>query len=375
MTGVKKNHTAAISATVAAVSVLALAACTPSNEAPGPVGSESASGDAIETTLSGTLNGAGASSQESAMEVWRATFQSTQPGLTINYDPVGSGGGRTQFLEGAVAWAGSDSVLAEEEYEAALAVCGPEGAINLPVYISPIAAVFNLEGIDSLNLDAATLALIFDGQITTWNDPAIAALNEGVALPELAITTVHRGDESGTTKNFTDYLAKAAPEAWPHEASGDWPNAVGESGQGTSGLMQIVNDTAGAIGYADASKVGSLGTVAVKVGEDFASPSAEGAAIALASSELRTGNGDADLAYAIDRTTTASGAYPLMLVSYAIVCQHYEDSQVRANVTGFLSYVASSEGQADAAAAAGSAPLPAELSAQIEGILERIAAG
>lgn len=350
--------------------MLALAACTPSNER----ADAAPSSDSV-AALAGTLNGAGASSQESAMEAWRAAFQAANPGLTVNYDPVGSGGGRTQFLEGAVAWAGSDSALAEDEYPAALEVCGPEGAINLPIYISPIAVVFNLPGVESLNLDAHTVARIFDGQITRWSDVAIAELNPGIELPELAITAVHRGDESGTTKNFTDYLAQAAPDAWPHKASGDWPTSLGESGQGTSGLVQIVTDTQGAIGYADASKVGSLGVVAVKVGDGFVAPSGVGAGIALASSELKSVNGENDLAYELDRTTTASGAYPLMLVSYVIVCQHYEDAEVRANVTGFLSYVASPQGQADAALSAGSAPLPAELSARIEGILERIAAG
>src|SRR5690606_31543186 len=227
---VKKNHTASAAAAMAAVFVLALAACTPSNEATSPVQSAGGTGDPAVTALTGTLNGAGASSQESAMEVWRAAFQDANPGLTVNYDPVGSGGGRTQFLEGAVAWAGSDSALAEDEYTAALQVCGPEGAINLPIYISPIAVVFNLPGVESLNLDAHTIASIFDGQVTRWNDPAIAALNAGVELPDLAITAVHRGDESGTTKNFTDYLAQAAPDAWPHKASGDWPTSLGESG-------------------------------------------------------------------------------------------------------------------------------------------------
>jgi phosphate transport system substrate-binding protein len=359
---------------VAAAATLLLAACTPSNEEPDPAPTGGATSES-PAELSGTLNGAGSSAQESAMEAWRAGFQSMNPGLTINYDPVGSGGGRTQFLEGAVAWAGSDSALSEDEYTTALEACGPDGAINLPNYISPIAVIFNLDGVDSLNMDAATIASIFDGKITRWNDPAIAALNEGVSLPDLAITTVHRGDESGTTKNFTDYLAKASEGAWPYEASGDWANALGESGQGTSGLVQIVTDTQGAIGYADASKAGTLGTVAIKVGEEFVSHSPEGAALALASSTRVEGNGPNDLAYKIDRTTTASGAYPLMLLSYVIVCQHYEDEAVRANVTGFLKYVASAEGQAAAASAAGSAPLPAELSTEIEGILDEIAAG
>lgn len=364
----------------AAALTLLLAACSPSNEDEkttdaATTGAAPATSDAPEApSYSGNLAGSGASSQESAMEAWIAGFTGSNPDLTITYDPVGSGGGRTAFLEGAVSWAGSDSALKDEEYTQALDRCGADGAINLPVYISPIAVIFNLEGVSELNLDAATIASIFDGKITKWNDPAIAAQNEGVELPDLAITTVHRGDESGTTKNFTDYLAKAGNGAWPYEASGDWANALGESGQGTSGLVQIVTDTQGAIGYADASKAGKLGTVAIKVGEEYVAHSPEGAALALAASSVNSTNGANDLAYKIDRTTTEAGAYPLMLVSYAIVCQSYEDETEAANVTGFLKYIASEEGQATAASAAGSAPLPAELSAQIESILDEIAA-
>src|SRR5690606_5424429 len=138
------------------------------------------------------------------MEAWRAGFQSLNPDVTVNYDPVGSGGGRTQFLDGATSFAGSDSLMKEDEYALAVDRCeGDLGAIHLPTYISPIAVIFNLEGIDSINMDADTIADIFNANITMWNDPAIAAQNEGVDLPATAITIVHRADESGTTSNFT----------------------------------------------------------------------------------------------------------------------------------------------------------------------------
>ena len=360
----------------AAVLSLSLAACTADNEpsdAP-TTGSTTGSTNAPAVQLSGTLNGSGSTAQESAMDAWRAAFQTENPELTINYDPVGSGGGVTAFTSGAVAWAGSDSPLKDpDEYEAAKAYCGADGAINLPVYISPIAVVFNVEGVTSLNLDAATIAGIFDGKITKWNDPAITALNADVTLPDTAITPVHRSDDSGTTKNFTDYLSKVAPDAWTYPADKVWPIKSGESGEGTSGLIDVVTNTPGTIGYADASKAGTLGVASIQVGDAFNAPSAEGAATALATSELKEGNGANDLAYSIDRTTTESGAYPLLLLSYAIVCQSYEDAATLANVTGFLSYVASADGQAAAASAAGSAPLPADLSAQIETILAGIA--
>lgn len=363
--------------TAAALS-LSLAACTASNEEPAE--NESSTPGTSETAeameLAGSINGAGASSQESAMEAWRAGFQAINPDVTVNYDPVGSGGGRTQFTDGAVAFAGSDALMDEEEYAAAVAACdGESGAIHLPLYISPIAVIFNLEGIGSLNMDSATIAQIFDGKITKWNDPAIAAQNEGVELPDLAITMVHRADESGTTENFVDYLAATAPEDWGYEVSGDWPNALGESGPGTSAVVQIVQDTNGAIGYADASRAGELGTVALKVGDEYVPFSAEAAAAVVDASPLSEGaNGENDLAFELDRTTTAAGAYPLVLVSYSIACQQYDDETERALVTGFLKYIASEEGQAQSASAAGSSPISAALSARVTEILDTIAA-
>ena len=354
----------------------ALAACSASNE--GTTDTESSEPTTSETTameLSGSLSGAGASSQESAMEAWRAGFQSAYPDVTVNYDPVGSGGGRTQFLDGAVAFAGSDAQFDEEEYALAVERCtGDGGAIHLPMYISPIAVIFNLEGVDSLNMDADTIANIFNGTITTWDDAAIASQNEGVTLPSAPITIVHRADESGTTKNFTDYLEKAST-TWGMEASGDWTGAAGESGNGTSAQVQIIQDNVGTIGYADASRAGELGTVALKVGEEYVPFSAEAAAAVVdASPAAETVNGENDLAIELDRTTTAAGAYPLVLVSYSIACQQYEDPAEAALVTGFLKYVASEEGQAQSASAAGSSPISAELSAKITAILDEIAA-
>lgn len=360
----------------AAALTLLLSACSASNEADPTTdaGTTDAATSAPAMTLSGELNGAGASTQDTAMQAWRAAFQEQNPDLTINYDPVGSGGGRTAFLDGSVAWAGSDAALGEDEYALAVDRCGADGAINLPMYISAIAIAFNLEGIDTLNMDAATVANIFDGKITMWNDPAIASQNEGVELPATAITIVHRSDESGTTKNFTDYLAKASDGAWPYDASGDWANDLGESGQGTSGVKQILTDTPGTIGYLDSSQAGGLGAVAVKVGDAYVAHSAEGAAAAFDAATPAGVNGDNDLAFKIDRTTSAAGAYPVMLASYVIVCQTYDDAEVAANVTSFLEYTASAEGQALAAAQAGSAPMSPALSEKVVSILEGIAA-
>lgn len=362
----------------AAVLTFALAACSPSNEETDSSESPAAGGSeaAAPADLSGSIAGAGASSQESAMEAWRAGFQNINEAVTISYDPVGSGGGRTQFTDGATAFAGSDALMDETEYAGAVEACdGDMGAIHLPLYISPIAVVFNIDGIDSLNMDADTIASIFQGEITTWDDAAIADQNPDVELPSDTITIVHRADESGTTENFADYLAKAST-TWGDEISGDWTGAAGESGPGTSAVVQIVQENANTIGYVDASRAGELGTVALKVGEEYVPFSAEAAAAVVDASPLAEGaNGENDLAYELDRTTTASGAYPLVLVSYTIVCQQYDDENERALVTGFVKYIASEEGQQQAASAAGSSPISADLSGRVTEILDGIAAG
>jgi len=239
---------------------LALTACGSS----GGTGA-STTGASKAPSLSGELNGAGASSQESAMAAWRAGFQSLNSGATVNYDSVGSGGGRTQFLAGGVSFAGTDAALSADELAKAKTLCGTD-PVELPVYISPIVVIFSLPGITKLQMAPATIAKIFDAKITNWNDPAIAADNPGVTLPDLAITTVHRSDDSGTTKNFTDYLSKAAADSWSYGAVSTWASKTGEGANGTTGVVSTVQSGSGAIGYADASKAGSLGTVAIKVG-------------------------------------------------------------------------------------------------------------
>ncbi len=353
---------------------LTLAACGSDN--PTQEGTTDATTDAEQATdggTSGTLVGAGASSQESAMQAWIAGFQAANPDATLSYDPVGSGGGRTQFTEGGTDFGGTDAALDEEEWALAEARCEPGVPAELPLYISPIAVAFNLPGIDSLNLSPETLAGIFAGEITSWDAPEIAEANEGVELPALAITPVNRSDESGTTENFTEYLAAAAGDAWPHEPSGDWPFSGTQSAQGTSGVVQTVQSAEGAITYADASKVGTLGTVAVLVGEDYVPYSPEAAAAVVDASPLAEGRAATSLVRELERDTTASGVYPIVLVSYTMACTAYDDPGTAASVKAFLTYVASEEGQQAAADAAGSAPISADMRDAVMAIVDDIA--
>jgi len=357
-----------------AVLALAISGCSASNDSGGDSGSDGSSDSS--SSLSGTLAGGGASSQETAQQAWRAGFQGENADVTITYDAVGSGTGRENFISKAFSFAGSDSYLSDDEGELTDAKerCGGEDAIEVPAYVSPIAVVFNLEGIDSLNLDAATIAKIFAGDITTWNDPAIADQNDGVDLPDTAISPVHRSDDSGTTANFTDYLSQASDGAWTYPADDTWPIKGGEAAEGTSGVVAAVKGGDGTIGYADESQAGGLGIVSVKVGDEYNAPTAEGAAKVVAVSAPVEGRADVDMAVDIDRTTTESGAYPIVLVSYLIACQHYDDANEAALVSGFLTYVLSEEGQAAAAEQAGSAPLDSETASQATDIVGAISA-
>jgi phosphate transport system substrate-binding protein len=350
---------------IALAGAFALASCA-ANEGGTP-------SDAPASDLTGTLNGAGSSAQGAAQEAWIAAFQTANPGVTINYDPSGSGAGRSTFIAGGSDWAGSDSALNDDELAGTFASCAADAkAIDLPTYISPIAIVFNVDGVDKLNLDAETLAHIFKGDITNWNDPAIAALNDGVTFPDLAITAVHRSDDSGTTKNTTDYLNKVAGTVWDKPAADAFPYTTGEGAAKTQGVVDAVTGGKGTIGYVDDSAAGDLNVANIKVGSDFVAPSAEGAAAVVADSPLVEGRDASDLAYALDRTTTDSSHYPIVLVSYSIVCTEYKDPAQGELVKAYISYITSADGQKVAADAAGSAPLSDDLVSKVAAVLETV---
>ncbi|MGV8886317.1 MAG: phosphate ABC transporter substrate-binding protein PstS [Microbacteriaceae bacterium] len=322
--------------------------------------------------LTGTINGVGASSQGAAQEAWAAAFQTANTGVTINYAPEGSGAGREAFIAGGIGFAGTDSSLKDEEIAGGFAGCvADSGYIEIPNYISPIAVIFNVEGVDALNLDAATLAKIFKGDIKKWDDAAIVALNPDAKLPATGITAVHRSDDSGTTKNFADYLGKVAPDVWTEEASDTFPFG-GEAAAKTAGVVSAVTNGKNTIGYADASAAGDLGVASIKVGEKFVAYTAAAAAAVVEGSPLVEGRDDTDLAIKLDRNTTDSTQYPLVLVSYIIACKEYTDPAVGPLVKEYLTYITSTEGQAVAAKAAGAAPLSADLAAKVASAIATI---
>ena len=334
-----------------AVLTLGVAACGGSDD------SASASG------ASGTIAGAGSSAQEAAQEAWKANFESANSGATVSYDPIGSGGGRDQFIAGgATAFAGSDSPFDTDELPKATQRCQSGGGelVQIPNYISPIAIIYNLSGVDSLQLSPDVTAKIFRGEITKWNDPAIAADNPGASLPDTDITPVHRSDESGTTANFTDYLHEAAGNVWTDEPDSSWPLKSGESGAQTSGLVQAVKAGDGTIGYADESQAQDLGIAKVKVGNTYVAPSADGAAADFEQSQKdpELSQGKNVFAYTVERTPTDPSHYPVLLVSYLMGCTKYDSTDTTDTVKAYFNYVISSDGQQAAAQNAGSAPLP-----------------
>ncbi|WP_405372474.1 MULTISPECIES: phosphate ABC transporter substrate-binding protein PstS [unclassified Microbacterium] len=367
----KLNRIARLGA-VAAVAALSLTACAANEPAANP-----SQGGSETTTLSGTVKATGASSQGAAQQAWTAEFQNTHGDVTINYQPTGSGTGRDNFLAGSSQFIGSDRAYDADELAAGgFGACATDEIVEVPAYISPVAVVFNLEGVDTLNLTPELIGQIFDEKIEKWNDPAIAEVNDGVELPDLPITPVYRGDSSGTTGTFTEYLASVAPDAWPYEDGDEWPVDVtrSEAAQQTSGVESAVNGGQGTIGYIDASRVGDLGSAAVQVGDEFVEFSADAAAQLVSASPLEEGRGEGDLVYAIDPASAPAGSYPIALVSYLIGCVDYEDAAVADVVREYFAYIVSEEGQAASQEAAGSAPLADEVRTQAEAAIALIGA-
>jgi phosphate transport system substrate-binding protein len=345
---------------ILAAAAISLTACA-SNE-----GSTPSTTTAAPSNLSGTLNGIGSSAQGTAQTTWIAGFQQSNPKVTINYDPQGSGAGRTSFISGAADFAGSDAALKDTELAGTFAGCaaGSKG-IDLPVYISPIAIAYNVDGLTDLKLDAATIAGIFSGAIKTWNDPKIAALNSGATLPSANITVVHRSDDSGTTQNFTDYLAANAPAVWTKPAAQTFPFQVGDAAKGTSGVAAATKGAKNSITYIDESGSAGLSIAQLKVGDNFEKISAAGAAAVVAASPIASGREANDLAIKIDRKDTSKGAWPLVLVSYVIACQEYKDAAKADLVKGYVDYIVSEAAQKAAAEQAGSAPLSTDLASKV----------
>ncbi|CAL9464450.1 Phosphate-binding protein PstS 3 [Streptomyces sp. enrichment culture] len=308
----------------------------------------------------GQLQASGSSAQKNAIDAWVRQYTATCKDVQINYRPDGSGAGITAFTQGQTAFAGSDSALKPDEVEASKKICKTGQGIDLPMVGGPIAVGYNVPGVDTLVLDAPTLAKIFDSKITNWNDAAIKKLNPDAKLPDLRIQAFHRSEDSGTTENFTKYLKAAAPDDWKYEPSKAWAAKGGQSAPQSSGVAQQVKQTSGAISYFELSYA-KEGIKTVDIKTEAAEPvkaTVENATAAIGAAKV-VGTGK-DLALELDYTPSAAGAYPIVLVTYEIVCDKGNKADTLPATKSFLNYMASESGQ-KLLAEAGYAPMPDEI--------------
>ncbi|RPK61516.1 Phosphate-binding protein PstS 3 precursor [Streptomyces sp. ADI96-02] len=365
----RKNRLRATALGALAVSgALVLTACGSDDNTGGATaagGKTTAASDVDCGDAKGQLRASGSSAQKNAMDLWVKNYMAACPGVEINYNSSSSGEGIVAFNQGTVGFAGSDSALKPEEVADSRKTCGKGQGINLPMVGGPIAVGYNLEGVDNLVLDAPTLAKIFDSKIKKWNDPAIAKLNDGVDLPDKAIQAFHRSEDSGTTQNLGKYLNAAAPSDWKYEAEKKWPAPGGQAASGSSGVAAQVKQVDGAIGYFELSYATSQDIPTVDINTGGSAPvkaTSENASQAIAAAKIK-GTGK-DLALDLDYTTKAEGAYPLVLVTYEVVCDSGNKPETLPTVKSFLGYTASEDGQ-KVLTDAGYAPIPAEINAKV----------
>lgn len=363
-----------------AVGAVALTAC--GSDKPAGSGSSanaggssaSASSSSSTACASGSLKAEGSTAQKNAMDQWIKDYTAKCSGTTITYNGTGSGAGVSNFIAKQDNFAGSDSALdpKKDEVAKATAACGSP-ALDLPMVTGPIAAAYKLNGVDSLTLTPDVLAKIFLGKITTWNDPAIKSINSGANLPSTKITVFYRSDSSGTTQNFEKYLAATAPTVFTSTPDKDSSKAgfAGQGKTGSQGVQQAISSTEGSIGYVEWSFAvsGNLQQAKIDNGGGAVELNADTAGAAVAAATVAS-NGGQDLTLKLDYATKAQGAYPLILVTYEIVCSKYSDPKIGALVKSFLTYTAG-DGQSSLKDL-GYAPLPDSIKSKVQDAINSI---
>jgi phosphate transport system substrate-binding protein len=325
---------------VVAAGALLVSGCGSDNNASSPSATTGASSGKVACGGKKTLKASGSTAQSNAMTRFVKAFEQACPDQTLNYTPNGSGAGIREFNGNQTDFGGSDSPLSQDEATAAQQRCGGAAAWNLPTVFGPIAVTFNIGGANSLNLDGPTLAKIFNGSITAWNDPAVQALNPGTTLPGQPIHVVFRSDESGTTDNFQKYLDAASNGAWGKGAGKTFKGGVGEGAKGNDGTSAAVKATDGSITYNEwsfaqaqhlttAQIVTSAGPDAVAISSDSVGKTIAGAAIKGKGNDLVLDTGSF-------YKPSQPGSYPIVLATYEVVCSKYPDAQVGTAVKAFL---------------------------------------
>jgi phosphate transport system substrate-binding protein len=335
---------------------LGVAACGSDNN--GDSGSSGSDTTAAAAQKGGTINGAGATFPAPVYSEWAARFKDAQ-GTTVNYQAIGSGGGIAQLTAGTVDFGASDAPMKDEEIAAAKKKGDP---VHVPTVLGAVTVSYNVNGIDKgLKLDGATIADMFLGKIKKWDDPKIKAANSGVDLPGTDITICHRSDESGTTKNFTEFLAAYSPE-WKSgpgvDKSVKWPTGTGA--KGNDGVAGCVKQTDGAVGYVEQAFAlqNNFTTASVKnKAGKFVEPTLEATSAAGAAATP-----PADLRFS---TIDAPGdtTYPITAVTFLLVYQDMCKAGLDATKAGLVKdWLTYAEGPGQAVAPQLQyAPLPAAI--------------
>lgn len=322
MTSQSRFKRRAVLASLTAVSLGLAVACAPTNE--GPSANTSASGSASPAAGGGsavTLSGAGASFPAPLYQRWFADYNKENPGTQISYQSVGSGAGVEQFLSGTVDFGASDAPLKSEEKAKFKEKYGAD-PVQVPMTGGSVVFAYNLDGVDNLQLSRDAYCGIVTGQITKWNDPAIASKNPDAKLPDEPIQFVHRSDGSGTTYAFTNHLKAACPD-WKAGAnkSVEWP--VGTGAKGNEGVTAQVQQTPGSLGYTEFSyaKENGLKMAAIenKSGKIVA-PTPEAGALAFKGETI-----PADFALQVPDPTGAE-AYPISTLTWLLLYPQYQDA-------------------------------------------------
>lgn len=370
-----KRHGAAVLG-LAAAGTLLLAACGTDNNTSPPAGASGSPSSSVSTIKcpsgSANLTLAGSTAQTNAVSVWSKAFENACAGVNINNGQGGSGAGVTQFEAGTIDWAGSDFALTATDQPKANARCKTGNAINLPLVPGPIAVGYNLPGVTSLNLSASTLAQIFSGKISKWNDAAITKDNPGVTLPSTGIQTFHRSDGSGTSFNFSNYLANEAGADWSYGANKQWPAPGGQGDKGSALVSQDVKKTVGGIGYFELSYATQQSIPYAKVSNaagQFVALTQQNATNFMAKATVAgTGN---DLKLSFDYKDTGASDYPNILVTYEIVCEKGNDPAKLPALKDFLSYAASTTGQ-QSIVSSGYITLPTNIQTKVQAAINSL---
>jgi phosphate transport system substrate-binding protein len=367
-----KRHGFLVGAALTAT--LALAACGTDNNTGSSTPTGGSSSAAKIDCGSGKLTSQGSTAQKNAIDAWTKAYQQACPNASIDYGATGSGAGIAAFIGGQADFAGSDSALKDgDEQTKGDARCKTGTALNLPAVTGPLAVVYNVSGAKDLQFKPATLAKIFAGTVKTWDDPAIKGDNPNATLPSTPILPVHRSDSSGTTDNFTAYLAAAGGSDWTFGHDKVWKAPGGQAEKGNDGVSASISKNQGSIAYVEWSfaQVNNLAIGKVYNGAgEWTALTAESAGKTVAGAQV-VGSGN-NLKLKIDYSTKEAGAYPIVLVTYEIVCEKGNDAGKLPLLKGFLKYAVSADGQS-ILTKYGYAPLPESVRSKVATAIDGLA--